>query len=204
MGLSGTPLWATNGKRRGKSHRPRILGGSHARRPRGEEYDKPDEAFAPTRSATHSVSSASLKRPESNADVCLSVIGRRRAHRRTSTLAPFVRRRRRRRLSIPSRQAAIFAGHAKEVASAWAECVVIPSVAGHFCIEEFEAISPLPTVNLLDAVAAHMPGRGLRKIGVIGTRTVMASRFYGRLPPAPPLVKYDVLFDKVHRRGQCL
>lgn len=78
-------------------------------------------------------------------------------------------------------QAAIFAEHTRQLAAAGAECVVIPSVAGHFCIKEFGALSPLPLVNLLDAVAAHMAGRGLRRIGVLGTRTVMASRFYGRL-----------------------
>jgi aspartate racemase len=79
-------------------------------------------------------------------------------------------------------QADIFAVHTRQLAAAGAKCVVIPSVAGHFCIKEFEAISPLPPVNILDAVAAHVTARGLKRIGVIGTRTVMASHFYGRLP----------------------
>lgn len=79
-------------------------------------------------------------------------------------------------------QAAIFAEHTRQLAAAGAKCVVIPSVAGHFCIKEFEALSSLPPVNLLDAVAAHMAGRSLHRVGVLGTRTVMASRFYGRLP----------------------
>lgn len=96
-------------------------------------------------------------------------------------------------------QAAIFAGHTKELAGAGAECVVIPSVAGHFCIDEFQPISPLPPINLLDAVAEHMAGRGLRRIGVIGTRTVMASRFYGRLPDVeiipPPGADMDTIHD---------
>lgn len=95
-------------------------------------------------------------------------------------------------------QAAIFAEHAKELAGAGAKCVVIPSVAGHFCIKEFEALSPLPPVNLLDAVAAHMTGRGLRRIGVIGTRTVMASRFYGRLPGVEIVPPPGTEMDKVH------
>ena len=68
-------------------------------------------------------------------------------------------------------QAAIFAEHTRQLAAAGAKCVVIPSVAGHFCIKEFETLSPLPPVNLLDAVAAHMAGRGLHRIGVLGTRT---------------------------------
>ena len=96
-------------------------------------------------------------------------------------------------------QAAIFAAHTKQLAAAGARCVVIPSVAGHFCIKEFEALSPLPPVNLLDAVAAHMAGLGLRRIGVIGTRTVMASRFYDRLPEVeivpPPGADMDIVHD---------
>jgi aspartate racemase len=95
-------------------------------------------------------------------------------------------------------QAAIFAGHTRQLAAAGAECVVIPSVAGHFCIKEFEALSPLPPVNLLDAVAAHMTGRGLRRIGVLGTRTVMASRFYGRLPLVEIIPPEGSDLDDVH------
>ncbi|TDG33717.1 2-dehydropantoate 2-reductase [Paracraurococcus ruber] len=96
-------------------------------------------------------------------------------------------------------QAAIFAGHARQLAGAGAECVVIPSVAGHFCIKEFEPLSPLPPVNLLDAVAARVATQGYRRIGVIGTRTVMASRFYGRLPAVeivpPPGAGLDLVHD---------
>ena len=95
-------------------------------------------------------------------------------------------------------QAAIFAQHTRELAAAGAKCVVIPSVAGHFCIKEFEALSPLPPVNLLDAVAAHMAGRGLRRIGVMGTRTVMASRFYGRLPAVEIVPPQGSDMDTVH------
>lgn len=97
-----------------------------------------------------------------------------------------------------SAQAAIFAGHTRQLAAAGAECVVIPSVAGHFCIKEFKALSPLPPVNLLDAVAAHMTARDLRRIGVLGTRTVMASRFYGRLPSVEIVPPPGSDLDDVH------
>lgn len=95
-------------------------------------------------------------------------------------------------------QAAIFAEHTRELAGAGAQCVVIPSVAGHFCIKEFEAVSPLPPVNLLDAVAAHMAERGLHRIGIMGTRTVMASRFYGRLPAVEIVPPQGSDMDTVH------
>ena len=95
-------------------------------------------------------------------------------------------------------QAAIFAEHTRQLAAAGAQCVVIPSVAGHFCIKEFEALSPLPPVNLLDAVVAHMAGRGLRRVGVLGTRTVMASRFYGLLPSVEIVPPAGSDMDDVH------
>jgi aspartate racemase len=95
-------------------------------------------------------------------------------------------------------QAAIFAAHTRQLAAAGAECVVIPSVAGHFCIDEFEALSPLPPVNLLDAVAAYMAPRGLRRIGVMGTRTVMESCFYGRLPSVEIVPPPGAGLDEVH------
>lgn len=95
-------------------------------------------------------------------------------------------------------QATIFAEHARQLAAAGAGCVVIPSVAGHFCIDAFKALSPLPPVDLLDAVAAHVAHRGWRRIGVLGTRTVMASRFYGRLPSVEIVPPPGSSLDDVH------
>ena len=53
-------------------------------------------------------------------------------------------------------------------------------------------------VGILDAVAAHMAGRGLHRIGVLGTRTVMASRFYGRLPLVEIIPPDGSDLDDVH------
>lgn len=97
-----------------------------------------------------------------------------------------------------SAQAGIFAEHARHLAAAGAKCVVIPSVAGHFCIKEFEKVTPLPPVNILDAVAAEVAKRGLLRVGVIGTRTVMASRFYGRLAGVEIIPPPGAALDEVH------
>lgn len=95
-------------------------------------------------------------------------------------------------------QAAIFAQLTRQLAAAGAGCVAIPSVAGHFCIAEFEAISPIPPVNLLDAVAAHVASRGARRVGLLGTRTVMASRFYDSLPSVEVVPPGGPDLDEVH------
>jgi aspartate racemase len=46
--------------------------------------------------------------------------------------------------------------------AAGAECVVVTSIAGHFCINEFKAVSPLPVVDLIVEVCAAVEKRGLK------------------------------------------
>jgi aspartate racemase len=79
-------------------------------------------------------------------------------------------------------QAAIFTRLAKRLATAGAECVVVTSIAGHFCVDVFKPASPLPVVDMIVEVCRAMEKRGLKRIGILGTRTVMESRFYGALP----------------------
>ena len=95
-------------------------------------------------------------------------------------------------------QLAIYARLTKRLVAAGAECVVITSIAGHFCVTEFEAVSPLPVINLLTAVNRAIQARGLRRIGVLGTRTVMASRMYGQLSAAELVPPIGPDLDAVH------
>jgi aspartate racemase len=78
-------------------------------------------------------------------------------------------------------QAAIFAGHTRRLQTAGADVVVVPSIAGHFCISEFEAVSPLPVLSIIPAVRAKLDRLGLSRVGLIGTEVAMASRLYGGL-----------------------
>lgn len=78
-------------------------------------------------------------------------------------------------------QVGIYLQLTERLVKAGAGCVVVTSIAGHFCIGEFEAVSPLPVVNLITEVRREVEARGLRKVGILGTRTVMASGFYGGL-----------------------
>lgn len=78
-------------------------------------------------------------------------------------------------------QAAAFGRLTRRLQSAGAEIVVVTSIAGHFCIREFEAISPLPVLSIIPAVRAKLERVGLSRVGLIGTRVAMASRLYGGL-----------------------
>jgi aspartate racemase len=75
-------------------------------------------------------------------------------------------------------QVAIYTRLTNRLVSAGAECVVVTSIAGHFCIAAFRKISPLPVVDMISEVSHAVEARGLKRIGILGTRTVMETRFY--------------------------
>jgi aspartate racemase len=81
-------------------------------------------------------------------------------------------------------QAEIFTRLAKRLALAGANCVAITSIAGHFCIDAFKAASPLPAVDMIVEVNRAIAERGLSRVGILGTRTVMETRFYGGVTSA--------------------
>src|SRR6266849_1890997 len=76
-------------------------------------------------------------------------------------------------------QVAIYMRLTNRLVAAGAECVVVTSIAGHFCIDAFKAASPLPVVDLISEVNRAIEQRGLKRIGILGTRTAMETRFYG-------------------------
>ena len=81
-------------------------------------------------------------------------------------------------------QVEIYLGLTERLVAAGADCVVVTSIGGHFCIAEFAARSPLPVVNMLTEVAAAVADRGYKRLGILGTKTVMESRFYGGITTA--------------------
>jgi aspartate racemase len=93
-------------------------------------------------------------------------------------------------------QTAIYVRLTERLARAGAECVAVTSIAGHFCIEAFEPVSALPVVDMIQAVSAAIAERGLKRIGLLGTRTVMQTRFYGAIHTAEIVPPADI--DAVH------
>jgi aspartate racemase len=96
-------------------------------------------------------------------------------------------------------QTAIYTRLTNRLVSAGAECVAVTSIAGHFCIEDFKAVSPLPVVDMMAEVSHAIERRGLKRIGIIGTRTVMETRFYGRIPSAEIVPPSGADLDDVHQ-----
>lgn len=95
-------------------------------------------------------------------------------------------------------QIAIYDQLTRRLAAAGAECVVVTSIAGHFCIDGFAAISPLPVVDITKALAAWLKGNGMTTVGILGTETVMASAMYGKLEPVNVLCPRENSLKEVH------
>jgi aspartate racemase len=85
--------------------------------------------------------------------------------------------------------------------------VAVTSIAGHFCIDAFKAVSPVPVLDLLGVVQREVTRRGLRRVGLLGTRMVMESAFYGVLEgveviaPAQELTEVHDAYVAMARAG---
>ena len=99
----------------------------------------------------------------------------------------------------PDRQAEIFARLVDRLKGVGAEAAAVTSMGGHFCIKELEAISPLPLINGLDPVNDAIDQRGLKRVGIMGTRVVMASRLYGKITKAEVIVPEGEEFERVQQ-----
>ena len=96
-------------------------------------------------------------------------------------------------------QTAIYSRLTNRLVSAGAECVGVTSIAGHFCIDDFKVLSPLPVVDMVVEVSRAIEARGLKRIGILGTRTVMETRFYGRVASAEIVPPNEPDLDDVHQ-----
>jgi aspartate racemase len=95
-------------------------------------------------------------------------------------------------------QIAIYQRLTDRLVAAGAGCVVVTSIAGHFCIDGFKEVSPLPVVDMIEVVRAAVKERGLKRIGILGTRTVMETRFYGGITSAEIVPPSGDDLDRVH------
>ena len=95
-------------------------------------------------------------------------------------------------------QVEIYERLANRLVRAGADCVVVTSIAGHFCIEEFKPVSKLPVIDMIEETNRRVEQLGYTKIGILGTRTVMESRFYGGIKSAQVKLPQGSMVDKVH------
>jgi aspartate racemase len=88
------------------------------------------------------------------------------------------------------------AGLLARLKAAGATFAALPAVTPHLCLSELLPISPLPLVNLLEAVNDSLRSSGLRRVALFGTRFTVESAMFGALTgvevvrPRPDEVDY--------------
>lgn len=95
-------------------------------------------------------------------------------------------------------QVAIYERLTERLVVAGADCVVVTSIAGHFCIDAFASTSSLPVIDITTAVRDAIRKNNLKTVGILGTRTVMASGMYEKLQPAQVLAPEGAALTEVH------
>ena len=95
-------------------------------------------------------------------------------------------------------QVGIYTRLTNRLVAAGADVVVITSISGHFCIDAFKAVSRLPVVDMISEVDAAIESRGLKRVGILGTRTVMQTRLYGGGASAEIIPPRGQDLDDVH------
>jgi aspartate racemase len=95
--------------------------------------------------------------------------------------------------------AVYLAGFLSRLKSAGATFGVIPAVTPHICIDELKRITPLPVIDITEAVASAVRERNLGRVAVFGTRFVIESDLYGRLGGIEVVRLRPDELDFVHR-----
>ncbi len=96
-------------------------------------------------------------------------------------------------------QALIYRRLADRMVAAGAGAMAISSIGGHFCIEEFRKISPLPIIDMITEMNAHLVQSGLKRVGMLGTDAAMETRFYGGVDAVEMLIPPPDVIREVHR-----
>ncbi|MEN0000141.1 MAG: aspartate/glutamate racemase family protein [Pseudomonadota bacterium] len=95
-------------------------------------------------------------------------------------------------------QCAIYHRLADRLKSAGAQCVVVTSISGHFCIDEFAEDACLPVIDLTKILSDWLHKNGFTTVGILGTDTVMASGMFGKLAPVTVVAPQGEALSQVH------
>jgi aspartate racemase len=69
----------------------------------------------------------------------------------------------------------------RQLAGGGAQVATIPAFAPQVCARELAEITPLPLIDLLDAIADEVERRGLHRVAVFGARVTIETSLFGRL-----------------------
>jgi len=113
------------------------------------------------------------------------------AHADTRRVFEFMR-------SDPAGLARYLADWIGRLQAAGAEIAAVPAVAPHVCARELVAISPVPIVNLLEAVTSEFQTSGIRRASIFGTRLAMETGVFGTLASIELVTPTRAEVDYIH------
>jgi len=96
-------------------------------------------------------------------------------------------------------QAQIFVALVRRLAAAGAQIAAVTSLAGHFCIRELEAISPLPLLDAIPEIDAVIRQRRVKTVGLLGTRLAMETKLYRGIGSAEVVIPEADALDGIHQ-----
>ncbi len=68
-----------------------------------------------------------------------------------------------------------------QLADGGAQIATIPAFSPQICARELAEITPLPIIDLLDAIVAEIDRRKIRRLSIFGARVTMETKLFGRL-----------------------
>jgi len=69
----------------------------------------------------------------------------------------------------------------RSTAAGGAELAAIVAVTPYICAPQLVPISPLPLIDIVTEVAAHVRAKGIKRVALFGTRFTVESKMFGRL-----------------------
>lgn len=91
------------------------------------------------------------------------------------------------------------AGLVARMQAAGATFAALPAVTPHLCISQLQPISPLPLVNLLEAVNDSVKSSRLHRVALFGTRFTVEAAMFGALTTAEVVRPRPDEIDYIHR-----
>lgn len=89
------------------------------------------------------------------------------------------------------------AGFIESTAAGGAEMAAIVAVTPHICTAQLLALLRIPLIDMVSVVAEEIRARGLKRIALLGTRSTVESRMFGRLGVDVVMPKGDEI-DFIH------
>jgi len=99
--------------------------------------------------------------------------------------------------------AAYLAELLSQLAAGGAKIGTVPAFAPQVCAQELAELTPIPLIDVLDAIVAEVGRRKLQRVAIFGARVTVETKLFGRLRNVdvvtPSSTEVDVL-DGTYRR----